>query len=397
MHVGVFLDDKKALEGGGFTFIHDIAAAFLDAAANSSHRFTLFCPPGYARAVSERIPANVDVCTIGPRSLLERLISELRHLMPLFAMLWRKPCRLERLARARNVDLVWFVGGAYDTLDLPYFTTVWDLQHRTHPWFPEVSAKGVWEHREAFFSRHLRRAARVITGTEIGRQEIVQFYGLSNETIAILPHPTPRFSLIAAGQPAASAPRDLKPGYLFYPAQFWAHKNHVNLLRGYRLLRDADPLAPPLVFSGSEKGNHGFVKSVVRDLKLEEHVYFLGFVSVDEVVALYRNAGALVYASFSGPENLPPLEAFALGCPVVASAFAGSHEQLGDAALFFDPHDPEGIQQALRRLSSEPGLRDALIEKGRQRASRWTSHHFVTGVFKALDDFASERRAWGTD
>lgn len=315
MHVGVFLDDKKALEGGGFTFIHDIAAAFLETAGASEHRFTIFCSKTYADSIAARLPKNVKTQPIAPRNFLERLISELQHTTPIFAIAWHRPCRLERLARARGVDVMWFVGGAYDTLHIPYFTTVWDLQHRTHPWFPEVGTNGVWEHREAFFSRHLRRAARVITGSRVGRDEIVRFYGVQQEAICLLPHPTPRFALEAADQPAPPPPRGLQPGYFFYPAQFWAHKNHVNLLRGYKLLSDNDPGAPPLVFSGSEKGNHIFVKEMVRDLGLEDRVQFLGFVSVEEVVALYRHAGALVYASFSGPENLPPPGSFRLGMP----------------------------------------------------------------------------------
>jgi glycosyltransferase involved in cell wall biosynthesis len=394
MHVGVFLDDKKAFEGGGFTFIHDIVAAFLAGAATSTHSFTLFCPQDYVDAIAGTLPPNVKTSVAVSRSFVARLISELRHTLPMFAIVWRRLCPLERVARSLGVEVMWFVGGAYDTLEMPYFTTVWDLQHRTHPWFPEVSAGGVWEHREAFFTRHLRRAARIITGTHLGRREIEHFYGVPDTTIIILPHPTPRFALEAASLPLPPPPRGLEPGFLFYPAQFWAHKNHINLLRGYRLLCDRDPAPPPLVFSGSEKGNHAFVQNAVRDLGLTDHVHFLGFVTVDEIVALYRNARALVYASFSGPENLPPLEALALGCPVIASDFPGAREQLGDCALFFDPHDPRAICDTLSGLlHGVEGLIN-ITEKGRLRAIRWTSADFVRGVFDALDRFETERRAW---
>ena len=56
-----------------------------------------------------------------------------------------------------------------------------------------------------------------------------------------------------------------------------------------------------------------------------------------ELIALYRHALALTFVSYFGPDNLPPLEAFALGCPVITSAIEGVDEQLGNAALYVNP------------------------------------------------------------
>jgi glycosyltransferase involved in cell wall biosynthesis len=59
-------------------------------------------------------------------------------------------------------------------------------------------------------------------------------------------------------------------------------------------------------------------------LALGAHVRFLSFVTISDLIALYRHADTMAYASFSGPENLPPLEAFALGCSVGESEFPGA-------------------------------------------------------------------------
>ena len=87
-----------------------------------------------------------------------------------------------------------------------------------------------------------------------------------------------------------------------------------------------------LVLVGDDKGQAGHVASLVREMGLSDSVHQLGFVETEELVALYRGAHSLLYLSF-GPENLPPLEAYALGCPVVASDVPGAREQLGEAAL----------------------------------------------------------------
>jgi glycosyltransferase involved in cell wall biosynthesis len=131
-------------------------------------------------------------------------------------------------------------------------------------------------------------------------------------------------------------------------------------------------------------------------LGLSDHVRFLGFVSQDDLVSLYRHALALTYVSFFGPENLPPLEAFALGCPVIASNVAGAHEQLGDAALLVDPKSPAEIAEAIKAVYENTSLRELLVRRGLARACRWTGGDFVRGVFSLLDEFVPIRRCWGT-
>lgn len=395
MHVGVFVADVKADEGGSYTFIHDVASGFVDIAEQSFHRFTLFGPPDYIAQLRKRSsPSNVDFAAVPARGLIEARLGQLKHYVPAMRHFWRRPGGLERVARARGVELMWLTGRYYDTLDIPYAATIWDVQHLTHPWFPEVSANGTWENRELSLTYHLRRASVVITGTETGRDELVHFYRLPEERVLILPHPTPAFALNVAPAVDARPPAGVAEKFVFYPAQFWAHKNHVNLLLAWRKLLDRDPDAPELVLVGSDTGNSNFVKRRTVELGLADKVRYLGFVPTDILIALYRSARMLVYPSFSGPENLPPLEGFALGCPVAASEFPGAREQLGDAALLFNPMDPESIAATVARLLTDDGLRRSLIERGHARARRWTAHDFARGIFAMADRFECQRRCW---
>jgi glycosyltransferase involved in cell wall biosynthesis len=303
---------------------------------------------------------------------------------------------LERQMASLGVDLVWIVAGRLkDTFEIPYVTTVWDVQHLTHPWFPEVSANWRWDHRELFLWRHLRRATSIIVGTQVGKDEIVRYYGVPEEHIAILPHPTPSFVLRAAEETATDKlPSNIPKDYLLYPAQFWPHKNHVNLLKALRLLVEADPATPALVLAGSDQGNRAFVERCAADLGVSHKVHFLGFVPTEDLIRLYRNARALVYPSFSGPENLPPLEAFALGCPAIVSNYRGAEEQLGDCAMLFDPTKPAAIAEAIARVVTDEQLRAQLIERGKKRAASWTGREFVGGIFKIFDAFAAQRCCW---
>jgi glycosyltransferase involved in cell wall biosynthesis len=286
------------------------------------------------------------------------------------------------------------VGNQGVPIDIPYISIVLDLQHRLQPWFPEVSHGGVWAHRERFHAEFLRRAARVIVGTEVGREEVERFYGVPRENIRLLPHPVPRIDE-GAPRPPVLEIRGLEPGYLFYPAQLWPHKNHATLLLALAKLRDEGERGPHLVLTGSDKGNGDHLREMVRSLRLEDRVHFLGFVPREQLIELYRHALSLVYPSFFGPENLPPLEAFALGCPVIAADVPGAREQLGDAAILVDPLRPEEIAAAVRRLVDDSELGPTLIARGRARAARWSARDFVNGVFEMIDEFEAIRRCWG--
>jgi glycosyltransferase involved in cell wall biosynthesis len=137
-----------------------------------------------------------------------------------------------------------------------------------------------------------------------------------------------------------------------------------------------------------------FVQAVAEKLSLSQHVHFLGFVPRHELIALYRGAFALTYVSFFGPENLPPLEAFACECPVIASDVPGSKEQFDDAALTVKSYHPEEIAQAVKKLIDDPDLRKSFIEKGKKRAMHYTSSHYIQDIFKMLNEFEPVRRNW---
>jgi glycosyltransferase involved in cell wall biosynthesis len=300
---------------------------------------------------------------------------------------------IDKLLADHGIDLVWYPS-VWDclTLDVPYLTTVWDLQHRLQPFFPEVSKGREWDNRERMLAAVLRRASLVVTGTNAGRDEIEKFYGVPRERIILLPHPTPQF--VTSGENAAPGLTGIKGEFLLYPAQFWPHKNHYALIEAMRLLRRRDGLDLSLILTGSDKGNLAYVRDLIIRADVSDAVHILGFVPEEQLAWLYRHALALTYVTYFGPENLPPLEAFAAGCPVIASDVSGAREQLGDAALLVDPRRPEQIADAVKSVRSDPELRRGLIERGASRAKRFSPDDFVSGIMNAFDEFEPLRKCW---
>jgi glycosyltransferase involved in cell wall biosynthesis len=402
LRIGVCLGDYVPEVGGGFTFVSQVLQTFLKSGVEADeYEFVIFCDPAAISAFKTiaATRANIEFCALPRRSFLNRALMAVKHYSPLLAFLYRKPSSLERLAKQQRVELIWFVGGGvYETPDMPYIATVWDIQHRTHPWFPEVSAQGRWDFREVTHARFLKRATYVITGTEVGAEQLGWYYQIPIVLIRILPHPTPELQDAVDTQTiSAISAKFSGRRFIFYPAQFWPHKNHVNLLVALKILEERYGLIIELALTGSDKGNRAHVEQTVNKLGLTDRVHFLGFVRAAELVFLYRNAQALVYPSFSGPENLPPLEAFSQGCPVVIAEYPGAREQLGDAAVYFDPRLPEDMAEKLALLFGDAKLRDSLIQKGRERAKSRSAVHYVSGILDIFRDFQPVGRCWGAD
>jgi glycosyltransferase involved in cell wall biosynthesis len=390
MRVGLYVHGYTPVSGGGYTFQREILKAISSLAITRHHFAVLAYNKG-------DWPASIEFMPIEQTAF--------KH-VNLFDRFWHKLSRthapanlslspLDFTAKKNHVDLIWFVTPAYEPTNIPYLATVWDLQHRLQPWFPEVGNLREWEGRETYFGPLFKRATCIITPNKAGLKELSLFYQVPEDRILCLPHPTPELTPITTREEQSTLEKyHLQPGFLFYPAQYWAHKNHANLLFALKILKETYNLALPVVFVGADKGNLDYLKKLTTDLNMQSYVHFLGFVSNSELTALYQTALALVYPSYFGPENLPPLEAFSVGCPVIAANVSGADEQLGNAALLVDPSSADEIAAAISSLAESSQLRESLIIRGRDKAKQTTALDYVKQVVRAIDTFEPTRRAW---
>lgn len=433
MKIGLCVIDMPASLGGGYVFRESLAQAAL--ANPGRHALDLVRvrsrQPRYAQASGTSIGAAVARDGLGSVLKPARLKRGLRQIAGRARrwaagtsgpgidrdvrsyvdwaieqkLTWPNPDVLREFDEdigEKKFDLLWFNNIEPIHVGIPYIFNIFDLQHRVQPWFPEVSDKGQFRLREGAYAEALRRAAFVITSSEETRDQVGLFYGVPSDRIRVIPFPTPQNAADAAAssEPQAISEADLRAKhgitgqYLFYPAQFWPHKNHINLLHGLKALRDVHGLDFSMVFTGADHGNADYVKEETRRLGLEEHVHFVGFVSYNEITALYRHAFAMTYVTFFGPDNLPPLEAFALGCPVVLSNIPGIEKLFEDAVVPVNPRDGKSIADGVKQLVDDPAERQRRVAKGRLIAQRNSMSNYVLQMHALFDEFESVRRCW---
>jgi glycosyltransferase involved in cell wall biosynthesis len=266
---------------------------------------------------------------------------------------------------------------------LPILASVHDLMHRYEPHFPETSSRGRSRYRDAYLRRLCQRANGILIDSELGKRQVQESYGTPEGKLFVLPYIPPAYLSHPDRDADFEKKYCLPPKYVFYPAQFWQHKNHVRLINAIAELRP-HYLDICLVLVGSKNNGYDAARREVARLGLERHVWFSGYVPDHDMAGFYRRARGLVLPTLFGPTNIPPLEAFALGCPVAVSGIYGMPEQVGDAGLLFDPHSVADMASAIGKLWADDDLCQKLQARGKARAAAWGPDQFATTLHRVV-------------
>lgn len=279
------------------------------------------------------------------------------------------------LARSHLPEVLYcpFGTSALARPDLPSVALLVDALHRDLPAALPIEEVNF---REENFKRVIGSATWLQTLALHGIERLHHHWGVP---------PSRCFHTYAPVQRRLRVPDPLPPppdglperDYFFYPANFWAHKNHEVLLTAYRLYRQrvgADT-AWQLVLTGFPDARQQTLREMSTALGLTDCVHFAGHLPDDAFAGLWRRAGALVFPSLHEGFGIPLLEAFENGLPVLASDASVLPEVGGDACHWFDASHPSAVAEALTTVAADPALRVRLIAAGTARLSRFSLHY----------------------
>lgn len=172
--------------------------------------------------------------------------------------------------------------------------------------------------------------------------------------------------------------------YLFFLGNKEPRKNLTGVLKAYALELASFPMATPtLVIKGIEEE---YLYKTLNELKLP-HLYpsikLIGYIKSEHLPTIYQMAEMLLFPSFSEGFGIPIIEAMASGIPVITSNVTSMPEVAGDAALLVSPSAPEELAAAIRKLLSDDGLRQSLVEKGKERAQPFTWERLAKTIFNS--------------
>ncbi|TAH39141.1 MAG: glycosyltransferase family 1 protein [Bacteroidetes bacterium] len=381
---GFALYDKFIQQIDNYDFSPEIEVCFIGQNSASNYKFK-------KRYTQLKFFGSLSNSLFSP---LQKLFARFSHRIGLLNRFQKS------ILNSENIDLIFYpVQGFRKIGNFPFVVSNWDTGHKASYAFPELAMNYSFNYRDKWYSKDIFKALLVFAESVAGREELIYYTHLNPDRVKILP-------LFPGGvvdlqvdkiiQEEKLSHLKLSAGkYFFYPAQFWAHKNHYNLLVAFKQVVKEYPEFQ-LVLTGSDKGNKKYIVESVENLGLTDNVLFTGFIDNETMLALYSNAAAMVMPSFLGPTNMPLLEARLLHCPVLCSHLPGHKEIMQDGAFYFDPANAvEMANQMIKVLNDHERL--GLLEKARTSInnSKFSTEYALAKLNEHFIHLQAIRKAWG--
>ena len=150
------------------------------------------------------------------------------------------------------------------------------------------------------------------------------------------------------------------------------HKNLVGLIKAFSILKNKHKLNYQLVLGGKEDPYYPEVRKTWEKLRLEKDIIRTGFIDQKDLPLFYNAAELFVIPSFYEGFGLIGLESMACGTPVISSNITSLPEILGDAAIYFNPNNPEEMAEKMKLVLTDKKLYNEMREKGSKQIKKYS-------------------------
>jgi glycosyltransferase involved in cell wall biosynthesis len=272
-----------------------------------------------------------------------------------------------RLLYKYNLDLVHFPNfNVPVTYRRPYVVTIHDMVH--HKISGHKKSRLIYFYGYKYVIQQAAiRAQKIITVSEAAKKDIIE----------LLQVPTQKVSVIYEAPflpPGSEADVEkvkkqylLKAPYFLFVGTLERKKNIIGLAKGFQRFLIKYRLNMDLVIAGKSDKHYPNIKFEVLKAVDPDRIVFTGFVSDSSLAALYRGAFAFATASLHEGFGLPGVEAMQFGLPVLASDTEVLNEVYDNAAIYFDPLNPEDIADKMQLVSQDGQFYKQMQDRGLAR------------------------------
>ena len=269
-------------------------------------------------------------------------------------------------------------------ITIPSVVTIHDLKYLLYPTFFKNRLKVLYY--KWIIRRGARKAKRIIAVSESTKKDLVNL-GIPGNKITVIHE--------SATIPIGSVKTNIKlPApvgdmpFLFFVGDNRPHKNISRIIKAYcRLMSELGEKCPNFVFAGAHFDN---LRIKYANTKMSGKFIFLGTISEETLVGLYKRTIALVYPSLYEGFGLPILEAMSVGTPVVTSDCSSIPEVAGNAAILVDPCDVNQLADAMIKVVQHKPEREALKRLGIRRAKKFSWEKVALMTLKTYEDVLFE-------
>jgi glycosyltransferase involved in cell wall biosynthesis len=276
---------------------------------------------------------------------------------------------------------------------VPIVVSVHDVSFLEHPEY--FTRDRAWQ-LQLTVRRTVKRAARILTGSEFSRSSILKVYGdLDEDKVVVVPNAAASEFRPISRESAAVAVRErlsIAAPFVLSVGDLQPRKNQIGLIKAFARLVNAYPqLKQNLVLAGKETWFADQVHKAARESGVSDRIQFFGFVSDDDLLQLYNACDLFVFPSFYEGFGLPALEAMACGRAVACSHTSALPEVVDGAAILFDPYALDEIVRALADLLLDRELRARTERLGLQRAAHFSWQKTAQRTLEVFHDVLEQR------
>lgn len=334
---------------GGVNYVENTSRALLRH-SEFGYEPLVLCSPSANATLQERFHA-----LLGARLIRDASLAGGRRAGLLGALTFGSNQALRAVCERSGCDAVLEAADFFGwRFPLPCLAWVPDFQDR---YLPQLFSRWARQRRSLGLRLQLAAGRRVLLSSEDARNDCERFYPRARGRTTVA-----RFAVLPALAPGEHDPQVLSrhrlPERFFYlPNQFWVHKNHAGVIDAVRLLR-ARGTNIVVAASGSPReprqaGHFEQLRARVAGAGLDGNFLFLGNVAARDVALLMRASVALLNPSLFEGWSTTVEEARSLGARMVLADLRVHREQVGSAAVYFDPRDPDAIAASLERAWHE--------------------------------------------
>jgi glycosyltransferase involved in cell wall biosynthesis len=232
-----------------------------------------------------------------------------------------------------------------------------------------------------------KKSSAIVTVTNYAKDQIAKYSGIDATKIVPI-HIGPKSS-IAENEFGAVVDHNLEPlvskKYILHVGTIEKRKNLTTLLAAFEMLLQNNPQDLYLIIVGQKSNkptlnDDAVFEMVAASSLLKEHVIFTGFLSDSQTAQLYRHAALYVFPSVNEGFGIPILEAFAHKVPVLVACNSCLPEVAGNAAIGFDPYNPDALSTLIAQTLKDEALLEFLRQKGTERLNHFTWSKTLTAL-----------------
>jgi hypothetical protein len=224
--------------------------------------------------------------------------------------------KFEKFLYKNKIDLVYFISNSRFSIfcnNINFCTYIYEIHHLFRPDLPEYKTWHDFDLRENVLINSIKKSSIIFVDTNKKKKDLVKYYNCYEEKIKVIPLISnliidkKKISKIANQKKRKLG---LKKKYFFYPAQYWAHKNHKYLIDTMKILVQKHKFKDLFIFTGQKKGNFTYLNNLVLRNNLSKYIKFFDYLTNDDVINLYKNCEGLIMPTLIGNSCLPLYEAF---------------------------------------------------------------------------------------